>query len=178
MIPLRPALNDYLTMRRALGYKLQRTETLLADFVGFVEVAATDRITIDLALSWATLPAEGDASWWSSRLTVVRAFARYLHTLDPATEVPATGPGIVRPGGTNSNPSRGIRFPSLSSAPVVHSGRGTGVPDNPLRPATKPPPNSSTLVKVCASPPRLCMIKCVPRSTSCLSGLMFQAPTF
>ena len=90
MIPLRPALDDYLTMRRALGYKLQRTEKLLADFVGFVEVAAADRITIDLALSWATLPAEGDASWWSSRLTVVRAFARYLHTLDPATEVPAT----------------------------------------------------------------------------------------
>lgn len=90
MIPLQPALNDYLTMRRALGYKLQRTEKLLADFVGFVEVAATDRITIDLALSWATLPAEGDVSWWSSRLTVVRAFARYLHTLDPATEVPPT----------------------------------------------------------------------------------------
>src|SRR2546425_6527211 len=69
MIPLRPALDDYLTMRRALGYKLQRTEKLLANFVGFVEVAAADRITIDLALSWATLPAEGDASWWSSRLT-------------------------------------------------------------------------------------------------------------
>jgi integrase len=90
MIPLRPALNDYLTMRRALGYKLQRTQKLLADFVGFVEVAATDRITTDLALSWATLPAQGDVSWWSSRLTVVRAFARYLHTLDPATEVPPT----------------------------------------------------------------------------------------
>ena len=90
MIALRPALNDYLTMRRALGYKLQRTEKLLADFVGFVEAAAADRITIDLALSWATLPAEGDLSWWSARLTVVRAFARYLRTLDPATEVPPT----------------------------------------------------------------------------------------
>ena len=40
MIPLRPALDDYLTMRRALGYKLQRTEKLLANFVGFVEVGA------------------------------------------------------------------------------------------------------------------------------------------
>jgi hypothetical protein len=37
MITLRPALQDYLTMRRALGYKLQRTEKLLADFIGFVE---------------------------------------------------------------------------------------------------------------------------------------------
>lgn len=90
MIPLRPALNNYLTMRRALGYKLQRTEKLLTDFIGFVEVADTDRITIDLALSWATLPVDGDVSWWSGRLTVVRGFARYLHTLDPATEVPPT----------------------------------------------------------------------------------------
>ncbi len=90
MIPLRPALSDYLTMRRALGYKLQRTEKLLAHFVEFVEVAATDRITIDLALSWATLPVDGDVSWWSARLTVVRGFARYLQTLDPATEVPPT----------------------------------------------------------------------------------------
>lgn len=90
MIPLRPALNDYLTMRRALGYTLKRTEKLLADFVGFVEVAATDRITIDLALSWATLPVDGDVSWSSARLTVVRGFAKYLHTLDPAIEVPPT----------------------------------------------------------------------------------------
>ena len=36
MIALRPALKDYLSMRRALGYKLQRTEKLLADFLGFV----------------------------------------------------------------------------------------------------------------------------------------------
>ena len=90
MIPLRPALNDYLTMRRALGYKLQRTEKLLADFVGFVEVAATDRITIDLALSWARLTVDCDVSWWSARLTVVRGFARYLQTLDPPSEVPPT----------------------------------------------------------------------------------------
>ena len=37
MIALHPALHDYLTMRRALGYKLHRTEKLLADFIAFVE---------------------------------------------------------------------------------------------------------------------------------------------
>jgi integrase len=56
VIALRPALTDYLTMRRALGYKLQRTEKLLADFIGFVEATTADRITIDLALAWATSP--------------------------------------------------------------------------------------------------------------------------
>ncbi len=90
MILLRPALKDYLTMRRALGYKLQRTEKLLADFVRYVETAATDRVTTDLALAWATLPAKGDLSWWSGGLSVVRGFATYLHTLDTATEVPPT----------------------------------------------------------------------------------------
>jgi integrase/recombinase XerD len=91
MIDLRPALNDYLTMRRALGYKLGRTEKLLADFIGFVEATAADHMTIDLALAWATRPVKGDVSWWSGRLSVVRGFATYLHTLDPATEVPPAG---------------------------------------------------------------------------------------
>jgi integrase len=90
MIALGPALNDYLTMRRALGYKLQRAEKLLAQFIMFVEASGSRRITIDLALAWATLPAQGAMDWWSGRLTVVRGFATYLHTLDPAIEVPPT----------------------------------------------------------------------------------------
>lgn len=91
MIPLRPALTDYLAMRRALGYQLKRTEKLLAQFIGFVEADGADRLTIDLALAWATQPANGDGSWWAGRLTVVRGFAAHLHTLDPTTQVPPTG---------------------------------------------------------------------------------------
>ena len=90
MIPLRPALKDYLTMRRALGYKLHRTEKLLGDFIGYVEAVAADRITIDLAIAWATLPTNADSNWRSGRLSVVRSFARYLQTLDASTEVPPT----------------------------------------------------------------------------------------
>jgi site-specific recombinase XerD len=29
-------------------------------------------------------------NWWAHRLSVVREFATYLHTLDPMVEVPAT----------------------------------------------------------------------------------------
>jgi len=90
MIALRAALNDYLTMRRALGYKLGRAEKLLAQFIAFVEANGSERITVDLALAWATLPAQGAMDWWSGRLTVVRAFASYLNTLDPTVEVPLT----------------------------------------------------------------------------------------
>jgi len=90
MIALRPALTDYLAMRRALGYKLQRTEKLLTNFVGFVEANATERVTTDLALAWATLPTQCAMSWWAARLTVVRGFATFLRTFDTATEVPPT----------------------------------------------------------------------------------------
>lgn len=39
-------------------------------------------------MAWATLPSSGATSWWALRLSAVRAFAAYLHALDPATEVP------------------------------------------------------------------------------------------
>jgi len=96
MIPLRSALSDYLTMRRALGYKLQRTEKLLLQFIDHVEAAGANSITTDLALSWASLPVGGDRSWWSGRLAVARKFAAFVNTLDPDTEVPPTD---LLPGG-------------------------------------------------------------------------------
>jgi len=34
------------------------------------------------------LPKEADRSWWSSRLSVVRRFATYLHAMDPSIEIP------------------------------------------------------------------------------------------
>lgn len=87
MSPLRRALADYLAMRRALGFKLEREGMLLPQFVNFAEERREQRLTIDAALAWATLPA-ASAVWWSSRLRMIRGFAAYMHTIDPATEVP------------------------------------------------------------------------------------------
>ncbi|HKI66345.1 MAG TPA: tyrosine-type recombinase/integrase [Solirubrobacterales bacterium] len=89
MIPLGQALDDYLTMRRGLGFKLARTEKLLAQFISYLDDVGADIVTVEHALTWASLPAGGDRSWWAYRLSVVRGFATYLQTLDPATEVPA-----------------------------------------------------------------------------------------
>lgn len=89
MIPLRQALDDYLTMRRGLGFKLDRAAKLLAQFLCHLEEDGADTVTVELALAWARLPADADRSWWSYRLSVVRGFAAYLKTLDPTTEVPA-----------------------------------------------------------------------------------------
>jgi integrase/recombinase XerD len=51
--------------------------------------AGAQRITVELAGMWARLPVDAHPSWWRQRLGIVRGFARYLATLDSASEVPA-----------------------------------------------------------------------------------------
>src|SRR5437879_2568898 len=87
---LATALQDYLRVRRSLGFKLTRAGRLLEDFVGFCEKQGADRVTSDLALAWATSPG-GDLSWAAERLGMVRGFASWLQSIDPATEIPPVG---------------------------------------------------------------------------------------
>lgn len=90
MSELRSAVDDYLTVRRALGFTLVATERLLTQFVGFAETVEADTITIDLALRWATLPPERSVTWYAQRLGTVRCFARWLQAIDLSTQVPPT----------------------------------------------------------------------------------------
>ncbi|MDQ6614476.1 MAG: tyrosine-type recombinase/integrase [Actinomycetota bacterium] len=91
MTDLRTAAAEYLAMRRALGFKLERAEGLLNSFIDHLQARQAATITIELALEWATLPQQASAWWWSQRLGVVRGFARYLQAIDPANEVPPAG---------------------------------------------------------------------------------------
>lgn len=88
---LQQALEDYLTMRRALGFKLREHGLLLPDFVDSVERAGANTVTTELAVAWATAPSGVDPYRWKARLSLVRGFARYLQSLDSATEVPPVG---------------------------------------------------------------------------------------
>ena len=88
MSVLRDRAEDYLEARRALGYKLDSQARILRGFVAYADTVGATRITIELALTWATAPADTDPVWWSRRLSVVRCFARHLHAIDPDTEVP------------------------------------------------------------------------------------------
>lgn len=88
MSALRQAIADYLTMRRALGYTLEKTERLLGQFITFVEDRGEAHLTTETAVTWATQLAGADVIWTSRRLAEVRLFARHLHAIDPATEVP------------------------------------------------------------------------------------------
>ena len=88
MSSLRTALDEYLGARRALGHKLILTGRLLRRFVDFAEHAHADYITTELALNWATQPAQTQPSQWANRLGMVRRFARYCYANDPRTMVP------------------------------------------------------------------------------------------
>ena len=88
MSPLRQAVADYLTVRRALGFKLDRHGRLLPQFVDYLEDIGADTVTTEHALRWAMLPADASPAWRAERLSVVRGFARYLQTIDPAAELP------------------------------------------------------------------------------------------
>lgn len=85
--PLRVDLSNYLTLRRALGYRLARPEKLLGQFLDHLEQTGEQHVTVVAALDWARLPARGESNWWAYRLSVVRGFATYLHTLDAAHEL-------------------------------------------------------------------------------------------
>ena len=86
MTPLRNALADYLSVRRALGDKLQRPEKLLNQFLTHLEDLGEVRVTVSAALKWATLPKNGDQSWWSLRLSAVRRFSIHLNAVAPENE--------------------------------------------------------------------------------------------
>ena len=91
MTNLHTAVEEYVGIRRALGFKLQRDLRLLHDFVDFIESEGATTFSIELALRWSMLPSESDPGWWWCRLSIIRCFARYLSAIDPSTEVPPVG---------------------------------------------------------------------------------------
>jgi len=88
MTGLAEHVQNYLQVRRALGFKLVGESQLLSEFVKFAEDAGQRTVTTSLALDWARLPRSGSRNYLSRRLRAVRGFARYLKALDPACEVP------------------------------------------------------------------------------------------
>lgn len=81
---------EYLTIRRALGFKLRGHDRLLSDFIGFFAGSGATGITTGLAVSWATQPAGVQPVRHAQRLTVARGFCTYLHALDTDVEIPPT----------------------------------------------------------------------------------------
>ncbi|MEM5383314.1 tyrosine-type recombinase/integrase [Paraburkholderia phymatum] len=97
MNTLRQAVEEYVTVRRALGFKLNEAEKGLRDFVAFLGRRRASYITQSLALEWAQQPSHQRPASWAQRLGFIRLFARYRSATDPRTQIPAQGLLPFRP---------------------------------------------------------------------------------
>jgi integrase/recombinase XerD len=88
MSALSEAVAEYLTVRRAMGHKLDRAAILLSQFVAHLDTVGATTVTVDEAVAWATAPAGASPAWMGIRLGVVRSFATWLQASDPSAEVP------------------------------------------------------------------------------------------
>ena len=88
MTCLQTLREHYLAVRRSLGAKLSMTDWLLRQFIAFLAQREAMFITTALALDWATEPEGVQMAWRARRLSEVRQFARYAHSVDPRHEVP------------------------------------------------------------------------------------------
>lgn len=87
-----PLADEYLRLRRRLGYNLDDAARLLPRFVAHLDSIGADSITVEAALGWSQRPdADPTTTVWSRRMTVARGFARYVAGSDPYTEVPPLG---------------------------------------------------------------------------------------
>jgi integrase/recombinase XerD len=81
-------VEDYLRLRRALGFKLRFPGQVLPSLAAYLEAAGAATLTAELAVAWSALPQGVHPVVWSHRLGAARGFARYLKTVDPAAEIP------------------------------------------------------------------------------------------
>ncbi len=91
MKTLDQAAADYLELRRGVGFRLDRHEIHLREFVAFLRNRNVVRITTKLALDFATRHAEHGRKTQAGRLSVARGFARYMLGVNQRTEVPVFG---------------------------------------------------------------------------------------
>lgn len=85
---MRQAAEDYLALRRALGFRLEKPGRLVRQFADHLDQLDVGEVSIDVALDWARQPAQADPSWWAYRLSAVRGFTAYLQPRRPGIEVP------------------------------------------------------------------------------------------
>ena len=91
MKSLNHAVDDYLALRRSLGFKLREYGDCLHEFVSFLEKNGSRRVTNKLAVEYATQHQDEKPVSCSCRLGIIRGFARYRVGADPRTEIPPLG---------------------------------------------------------------------------------------
>ncbi len=91
MSPLRQELDNYVAVRRSLGYDLGTSYRVLRRFAAFAEEQGAAHVSTELFLRWQDTFGQAGRQTWAARLGMVRLFAQWLHGLDPGHEVPPRG---------------------------------------------------------------------------------------
>ena len=98
MIRWRKKVEEYVELRRSLGFKLLDAHNGLIQFASFLEQSRAPHITIALAMKWAQQDKNARPTEWARRLSFIRGFARHWSAHDSRTEVPPPGLLPYRPG--------------------------------------------------------------------------------
>jgi len=88
MSALRKAMQQYLSLRRSLGFKLINVENILQSFITFAEKEAASHVTTDLVLRWLNLSTAKEPATLANRYSMVRRFAIWRSAADDSTQVP------------------------------------------------------------------------------------------
>jgi integrase len=91
MSELRESLEEYLTIRRSLGFILTKPARDLRNFVDFAEGEGAPYITTELALRWVQQATTVQPATRAVRLATVRRFAAWRSATDCRTQVPPEG---------------------------------------------------------------------------------------
>lgn len=78
-IELRASAQQYLALRRAMGYQLPAHDRLIGQLISYLDQQHASRITVEHAVSWACLPVGARPRWHATRLAVARGLAAWLH---------------------------------------------------------------------------------------------------
>jgi integrase/recombinase XerD len=84
---MRTCAEEYLAMRRSLGYKLHAEGRMLLDFADRLDSTDQGTVRVAAAVAWACAPTT-TRQQWRRRLGVVRCFACHLNAFDPSCEIP------------------------------------------------------------------------------------------
>ena len=132
MKPLRKAIEDYVTLRRSLGFKLKDMAPDLLDFAAFLEQKAAPYITTELAMEWAMLPKDHQPSDWAQRLGFIRVFARHWHATSTYRDSPTRLAAVPAPARTTLSVFGTRDRKALGSGPQAFSPERPAATDIPL----------------------------------------------
>ena len=126
---VRGRVEEYIALRRGLGYRSRAPERLLRGFADTLDAAGHHGpVGLEASLAWAGATSSTDPHHPSRRLTVIRGFLRHLSALDGATQVPA--PGLLGLGCRRTQPHV---YPDAEVADLIAAAHDLDLPDR-LRP--------------------------------------------